>query len=69
MIHSKAGWNKNHAWDSKTGVSLLDFMDGFCFADIAKDNDSPEHVKELIQLSMNLDTYSDWYKDLYGHRP
>ena len=57
------------AWDCKTGVSLSDFMDSFCFADIAKDNDSPERVKELVQLSMNLDTYSDWYKDLYGHRP
>lgn len=57
------------AWRDSYNISLDELIKNFNFASIAMDGDSPERVKALVKLVRDRDFYSDWYKDLYGHRP
>jgi hypothetical protein len=50
---------------------LYDFMRSPEFVEVAskKFNVSPEKLIAVIDYSEAKDTYSDWYKDVYGFRP
>ena len=57
-------------WLKQNGQPFDDFADHFDYAalDDSSINDA-KRIEELCILSHNVDTYSDWYKDLYGRRP
>lgn len=58
-------WQKNHSDESIDAFrSNYDYTE----LDNSGQNDA-KRIEELCILSHNLDTYSDWYKDLYGRRP
>lgn len=50
---------------------LYDFMRSPEFVEVAskKFNVSPEQLVDIVNYSEAKDTYSDWYKDVYGFRP
>lgn len=50
---------------------IYDFMRSPEFVGVAskKFNVSPEQLVDIVNYSEAKDTYSDWYKDVYGFRP
>lgn len=56
-------------WRQDTSMPLDEFIKGYDVATIAKNEDTVDYIKTVLAVSMAYSTYSDWHKDVYGHRP
>lgn len=56
-------------WDTKLYPTWTAFSEAFDYSILVDANHDMDAVKEAIALSHAWDYYSDWYKELYGHRP
>lgn len=59
-------WQQNR---KDTEISLDDLINSYDMSTIAENNDTVDYIKTAIAVSMAFSTYSDWHKDVYGHRP
>ena len=50
-------------------IGLYEMINAYDLSSIAKNNDSVDYIKAVLKLSNDYGFYSDWYKDLHGHRP
>ena len=55
-------------WNTKES-SWEDFSKNFDYSIFVDANHDVKTIKDNIALSHAWNTYSDWYKELYGHRP
>ena len=59
-------WQQNR---KDNEISLDDLINSYDMSTIAENNDTVDYIKTAIAVSMAFSTYSDWHKDVYGHRP